>query len=158
MSALRRSVQAWRFNTWVSLNVSWILYGILSVAILLQQFPETEPLVLGFWWINIITFFAGGMVAQASGISNVRSVYAQIAINLFGIAVQVFLITCHWETLVAIDDALRIFRGNLATNVLHFGDHLIFGRVVWLLATIAMIVSSLKAGRLVYSVPRNRPW
>lgn len=151
-------VQAWRINMWLNFNVAWVLYGILSGAILLQQFPQTEPLVLGFFWLNLIAFFFGAAVSQAYGVSSMRGVVVMIAITILGVLVQAYLAVCHWETLVLIDNVTRMFRATMAAKVLHFGDHLIFGRVIWILLTINIVFRILKTGVIVHRIPRDRPW
>lgn len=150
------SRQAWMFNMWVSVNGGWILWGILTVAMLLQQFPQTEPLVVGFWWISIVFFFGGAVVGTMFGrVHNPVNAYVNIGVQVLGVVLQVYLVVCHWQTLCVIDDGLRMFRGNLMKPI--GADHLLPLRLVWLGFTIDFWVRRLRRGFLFYHIG-DRSW
>ncbi len=142
------SRQAWKFNMWVSLNFGWILWGILTVSTLLQQFPHTEPLVLGFWWITIVCFVGGPIAGQMFGgrVHNPMNVYVNIGVQVLGVLLQMYLVVCHWQTLCQVDDALRIFRSNLMRPI--GADHLLPLRLVWIGFTIDFWAKRLRRGFL----------
>lgn len=158
---------AWRVETWIGQNCPTILYGILSVAVFLQQFPVTEPLTFGFWWITIISFFGGAILAGMFFYpGNPRSLYTQMAVTLLGVALQIYLVAFHWQTLVWMDNGLRLFRGMLINSLLGrepdfrtilWWFHLVPGWIIWGSLTCYALKRVLADGCFFFAV-RKRAW
>lgn len=139
----RQSV--YRVNLWITQNISRILWLILTGAVALQQFPVTEPLVLGFFWISIISFFAAVSITIGSNrISSFKCLLIAIGIQLLGIALQVYLVVFYWDLLCAIDHGLHQFRENLVSFI--YPDHRLIGWIVWTFFTFLLVKSMRKYG------------
>lgn len=140
----------WCINTWIGENVVWLLWCFFTIAVALQQFPTTEPLAFGALWIPTICLFVGGAVTQGNNCS-FRMLCLNLAIQLFGIVLQIALAVYCWQELATIDRVLRDFRSLLVSRV-PGGDHLLPMRVLWLAWTAAMLWSAWQRGRVFHRV------
>ena len=153
----QRNCWTWWINNWVSANADFVIYAIVSIAILLQQFRLTEPLAAGFFWITLITFLTGQVVVSGRYQSfDPRGLQIQIAFALAGVGLQVYWVLFYWENLVVIDDALRNLRGNLLLrNFLGSNTHKVFGWVIWMLFTRMFVRRRINEGFWFYQVVRR---
>ncbi len=151
------SKTAWRINAWISFNVCWILWAILTIASLLQQFPATEPLVVGFFWINLFFFFLGIGVGGKCGNSNPTGIWVAVVIQILGIVIQVVLVAFFWKEMVWLDTALRSFRSAAVSPFGSWADHLLPLRLVWGAVTLFFFCRLWRRGHLFQRIGR-RPW
>lgn len=138
-SASRRwDDRAWMFNNWMERNGKTLVYFLLTIAIGLQQFPATEPLVVGVWWITLVGAFAGTFPFYKA---DWKSLVAQIVSNALAITLQVYLIVFCWEWLVWVDNGLRGFR-ELFARLFTGGwyGHLLWGHLIWLYFTAYFLI------------------
>lgn len=149
-NAVRRSHFAWRLHNWLNWNTGVLLYGIVMGAIALQHFALTEPLAPGFFWINSASLILGGAMWFYD--VNFKGVIVKLAFLLLGIGVQVYLIAFHWDTLCAIDVALK----NLRTAV--FGNHLVPGWIIGSSLTAITIFKCRSAGYVFHPIPQRPSW
>jgi hypothetical protein len=141
------SLRVW-INRWTGENAAMILWIILSIAVLLQQFEITEPLVLGWFWITNITFFLGSWVNISYGIGSRRGFALNVGIQVLGIAVQLYLVFVHWDLLLKIDHLTRRIRSEAVGGC----DHRLIGWVFWSLVTLLVVRGWLKRGFLFWPV------
>ncbi len=149
--------QIWRVHAWFGSNIGWLLYILLSTAVLLQQFPATEPLVLGFWWISVIAMFVGAFPATGADMCKIWTIYWMVAVNVVAIIIQILLVMFCWEQLLLIDEALRSLRG-AAVSWIPGATHLLPGRLIWLALTAININRVRKDGWQVFNYVGPRPW
>lgn len=151
-----KKVTAWRINTWFSLNSHIVLWMMLTVAVGLLSFPSTEPAAAGFFWISILAFFGGTIAASPWYDIEPKTIYVQVAVNLLGIALQIYLIVCHWDTLCAIDEVLRRVRCTFVSWI--YPDHRIFAWIPWAVLTLLLLRSMVKQGYVLWWPPKRPAW
>ena len=155
------SENVWWINTSLSTNAGLIMYVLITIGAVLLHFEATEPAAAGFTWISGIAFFVG-TVPTIGHTSSVRRFAASVVIQLLGLALQVYLICCHWQQLQMVAQATQGFRAAVTRQLL--GNlvpmellHLVPVWVVWMGLTMALRMSTLRTGRLV-AVPGSRPF
>jgi hypothetical protein len=141
---------AWQLHNWMNWNTGILLYGVVMGAIALQHFPLTEPLAAGFFWINAASLVLGGAMWFYD--VDFRGVIVKVAALLVAICVQAYLIAFHWETLCAIDGALK----NLRTTI--FGNHLVPGWIIGSSLTAITIFKCRSAKYIFHPIPRRPSW
>lgn len=147
-------VTAWRVNQFINWNIGLIVWCIVTVAVLLLSWRVTEPAAAGFFWITFGSFVAGMFAGACFYDVNPWSVYTAVAVNVLGVALQAYLITCHWDALCAIDNALRSVRLGIVGWI--YPDHRIFGWAIWALITTLCVRHWAKQGCVVH-IPSSRP-
>ncbi len=148
------SRQVWRINWFIEMNLGWAFWGILTLAVGLQQFEATEPATLGAFWINLIALILAISCASGAHNSDPRHLAYAVLIQIGALLLQVYLIIFHWSDLCRIDAVLRHIRSLIVGG----HDHRIIGWCVWSLCTFIMFRSCYQAQCFVrWRVPQ-RPW
>lgn len=120
------SVETWEFNRWMHLNLTKLLYGILTVSVILQFFSFTEIFAFPFFWVTIITLIAG-MITGPYSVHDERSFWYGALWAFIGVAFQVIMMKFNLANMMWIDESAHWARQTLVGG----RDHRLIGWCVW---------------------------
>lgn len=128
--------RAWTINAWMAVNgglFCWFLFPTVSYFLLLH--PKTEPAAFGVLWINEIFFFLSAVASgRGKGMTSPYRLLAPLCVQISGIALQAYLMLCHWDKLTILDNGFRKIRIGTIEWLCWDGyvpDHRIVPTIMW---------------------------